>query len=135
MYILIVIFLTSLVGLLAMILYRRWELKTGKISGSKDTNSPLFPMHELCGELHEGYKKLPKEQAEQILKKVYHNSKHTVGKSSQFLKNAPIKKHIDRVVNSVKGKQELAPNKKSTSPFIKDILEHKKKIQEENKEN
>ncbi|MAG12263.1 hypothetical protein CL630_00420 [bacterium] len=129
---LLIIFLTSLVGLLAMIYYRQWELKTGKISSSKDSTTSLFPMNELLGELHDGYKKLPKEQAEQILKKVYHNSKDTVGKSSQFIKNAPIKKHVDRVVNSVKGKQELAPNKKPVSPFFKDVLEHKKKIREEN---
>ena len=115
-----------------MIFYRQGELKAGRAPSSKDTTAPLFPMHELWGELHEGYKKLPREQVEQILRKTYHHSKHTVGKSSQFLKNVPLKKHVDRLVNSVKGRQELVPNETPSSPFIKDILEHKKKIREEN---
>lgn len=129
MYIFLSLFVISLSSILGMVVFRMWELKTGKVNyknGSLDYKSQPSVIIEYAGVISLHINKVHKKHVYPV---VIHVNKIVVNKIINILKTAQGK--LMRVIKSIEGKGELNGNG-DVSPFIKSISEHKKRNSDKN---
>ena len=128
MYIIVTIFLTSLVGLCGMILYRIWEIKKERILPRTNFNEPFFSKEEIKMLTQKCYSCIPKEYLAHVREKVIVFSKMILQKIMIFIENAPVTKHIRRFTDAVRGRHVIQNSTKPSSAFIQDILARKEQV-------
>ncbi len=122
----LIIFLTSLAGIVAMIFYRQWEMKCGKVSPKGANNAQSFISYEeIVDECRRCYTCIPREKIASVAKQGYELSVRIAQKTLDHIEHIPLKKKLYSLIDHIQGRQEIYTNGKSASPFIKDILSHK----------
>ena len=134
MYIIVTIFLTSLVGLCGMILCRGWEIKKGKMSPATEgvilfSKQEIQQLSEIC------YSCIPKEYARRLMNTAVHHGKGFSQKAMMSLGNSSASKRVHAFIDSIRGKYIIREDsKKPSSAFIQDILAHKEQFRNNNEE-
>ena len=112
----------SSIGLVVMIAYRGWELKTGKVSLSK-IGSNVFPLSEfLCFVVS-----CEKEHMPRVLKGLFSHGKRGAAHVSRLSMRNPLADKVTNIIEAIQGKAFIA-KRESTSLFLKTIIAHKEKI-------
>lgn len=125
---LLILFLTSFVGLCAIILYRGWEIKKGKVLIHIIADKPIFSLHEIKSVVEKCYSYIPKEFLLHVFEIVISHGRKMFQKSVITLERLPIRNRLYTFIAEIKGRQGIRSNDRPSSAFIQDILKHKEQI-------
>lgn len=111
------------IGLLAMVFYRAWEIKSGKMFVPLKQESKPFPTSEflsfvvLC----------EKQYIPRVFKFIFRHGKWATAHVSRISIENPLTEKMMSIIEVVRGKA-LITKRESTSLFLKAIAEHKEKM-------
>ncbi len=126
MYAYFFIFITALAGIIAMLVYRHSEIKKGVVSLPQESDAPLFSLEEFKP-FYAPYISLHKEN---LRRSAWRASTHCVrigGMCIRALRDSTAHRHARRVIDAVRGRQDIQVNT-SASSFLQDIALHKQKV-------
>ncbi|MBI2109508.1 MAG: hypothetical protein HYT93_05095 [Parcubacteria group bacterium] len=128
MFIILSVFFISLAGLSGMILFRRWEIKKGKVLAATSLNEPFFSEQEIKMLVQRCYTCIPREYFLRLLGTMSIHGKDTTQKLVSLIQNSLLHQRIRVCIEAVKGKYKIQHGTRPSSPFIQDILAHKEQI-------
>lgn len=130
MPILIIVFITSWIALLGMIFYRGLEIKQGKMSAERSGGDSILLTREIIKAGKKCYTCIPKEHIRRVYSMLYTRSEKSLNNLAEWIHTLPAKKYVLRFIDTIKGKHAFYAVKESPSPFLRDMLAHKKQIRD-----